>query len=235
MFELSEKNAYKQIREGLDATWDREFYEWLPQGKGKTPGWVRRRFVITQEYNPSQGYGTLEMHPEFMQHLIDLSEKYTDYALRNIQHLRSFNAMRLYELLTQYAKIGSRTFSLDWFQEVLTLSDSYERWTDLKKHVLVPSLESIHQHTDIEIIKHKSQGWIRAHKTGRAVTSFTINFRRKQQQTLDLDEPATDWQSLGYASAGEHREAQQLMDIHDVEFRNARDFMQFKIDSAKKK
>lgn len=239
MFNLSLKNAYKQIRDGLDATWDREFFEWLPQGKGREPGWARRRFVISQEYHPSQGYGVLEVHPDFLNHLADLSEKYTDYALRNMHHLGSFNAMRIYEMLTQYAKIGKRTFNVAWFQEVLFLENNYQRWTDLKKHVLVPSLQAIHKHTDIEIIKDTEHGWFVPKKTGRRVTEFEIKFRRRAQQTLDLGEvpePVSQavWEKQGYRSPKEYEEARYLMERHNVAFRNARDFIAFKNELLRK-
>ena len=74
MFGISTKNAYKQIREGLDSTWDKQFFERIPATKGTEAGWRRRRFVITQEYNPGEGYGELEFHPDFLQHLVNLRE-----------------------------------------------------------------------------------------------------------------------------------------------------------------
>lgn len=236
MFGISEKNAYKQIREGLDATWDREFYEWLPQGKNKEPGWVRRRFVITQEYNPSEGYGALEMHPDFIQHLIDLREQYTDYAIRNVQYLRSFNAMRIYELLAQYRAIGRRKFQVDWFREVLSLENNYPRWTDLKKHVLTPCLRAITESTDIDVVRSTSGEWFTAHKRGRSVVSFEICFRHKAQQTLDLEETEVvetpvvepEWKRRGFASPGEFRESRELGEKHGVEFAGARDYFSFR-------
>lgn len=230
MFGIAENNAYKQIREGLDSTWDREFYEWLPQGKGREPGWIRRRFVITQEYNPSEGYGSIELHPDFLRHLIDLREQYTDYALRNVQYLRSFNAMRLYELLAQYRKIGLRHFEVSWFREVMSLEDSYPRFSDLRKHVLVPSLQAITENTDIEVLRDDKKQWITPVKKGRATVSFEIRFRHKMQQTLDLEpevepEPEPEWEALGYASAGEYRDACSLENRTGVSFENARDYI----------
>lgn len=236
MFGISDNNAYKQIREGLDATWDREFYEWMPQGKNKEPGWVRRRFVITQEYNPNEGYGALEMHPDFIQHLIDLREQYTDYAIRNVQHLRSFNAMRIYELLAQFRKVGHRHFQLDWFREVLSLEDRYPRWTDIKKHILNPCLQSINNSTDIDVLKNDKGEWVTVKKRGKNVVSFEVSFRHKAQQTLDLEETEVvetptvepEWKRLGFASAGEFREARELEKEHGVTLAGPRDYLNFR-------
>lgn len=233
MFDVSDKNAYKQIQEGVNAFWEREFYEWLPQGKHKKPAWVSRRFIITRGYNESEGYGWMQMHPDFMDHLINLSEKYTDYALRHVVDLSSFSAIRIYELLAQYGKIGSRTFKVSWLQEVLSLEDSYKRWSDLRKHVIIPCLESIHDNTDIEIIKDKKTGWIRPVKVGKTVDSFTVHFRVKAQQTLDLGEPmqpaATKkaWEAMGYRTAGEYREACQLAEKHGTSFASAGEYLAF--------
>lgn len=235
MYGIALNNAYKQIREGLDSTWDREFYEWLPHGKGQEPGWKRRRFVITQEYNPSEGYGAIELHPDFLRHLIDLREQYTDYALRNVQHLRSFSTMRLYELLAQYRKLGQRYFDVQWFREIMSLEDSYPRFSDLRKHILEPSLKSITENTDIEVIRNDKKQWVTAFKKGRATTGFEIHFRHKMQQALDLEpepdldfvpeQPVPEWQALGYATAGEYREACSLENRFGVSFDNARDFL----------
>lgn len=237
-FGISEANAYKQIREGLDATWEASFYEWLPQGKHKEPGWIRKRFVITQQYHPSEGYGSLTLHPDFLQHLVDLREQYTDYEVRNLQSLRSFNAMRLYDLMIQFRTIGRRDFDLDWFKEVMGLEDSYPRWTDVRKHVLLPSLRQIERQTDIEIIKTDKNELFSAYKRGGKVQGFTIEFRHKAQQTLDLDDPAQPndgevvnehgWQTLGYASEGEYREAQELSKRYGVRFVDAREFLRYR-------
>lgn len=232
MFGISEKNAYKQIREGLDATWDREFYEWLPAGEGKEPGWRRKRFVISQEYHPAQGYGSLEVHPDFLAHLIDLHQKYTDYALQRVSSLTSFNALRMYELLAQYAPIGRRKMSVQWFQELLFLEDSYQRWTDLKKHVIVPSLEAINRETDIEIIKDPKHGWFTPYKEGRQVVSFEIKFRRRRQHQLELEAPIStpkpQWEELGYRSPKEYEEARYLERKHNVRFASASEFIRFR-------
>lgn len=226
MFGITEKNAYRQIREGLDSTWDQEFYEWLPRGKNAEPGWRRRRFVITQEYNPSDGYGSLELHPDFLRHLVDLREQYTDYALRNVQHLKSFYAMRLYELLAQFRKIGRRHFELPWFRDIFELNDSYERWSDLRKFIIAPSLKLIHDNTDIEIIKTDAGDWVRTQKRGRKVLGFEVCFRHKAQQTLDLEpENEPEWQTLGYATEGEYREACSLENQYGVSFDDAKDFL----------
>jgi plasmid replication initiation protein len=236
MFGISENNAYKQIREGLDATWNREFYEWLPKGKKKQPGWVRRRFVITQEYNPSEGYGSLQLHPEFLQHLVDLREQYTDYALRNVRHMGSFNAIRMYEFLAQYRKIGRCRFTVAWFVDILELDGRYPRWSDLRKHVIDPALKQIHANTDISVIKSDSGEWVTTQKRGRTVISFDVCFEHKAQQVLALDEDEDEdvpekqpeWIEKGYASPGEYHEAGQLERTYGVRFSSAREFLYYR-------
>jgi plasmid replication initiation protein len=234
MWDIDEKNAYKQIKEGLDSTWDREFLEWMPKGKNGEPAWRRRRFVITQEYNPGEGYGAIELHPDFLQHLIDLRDQYTDYALRNVMHLKSFNTIRIYELLCQYRKIGHRSFTVEWFRQILSLDETYPRWSDLRKHIIRPSLKMITEHTDIEVIKNDKSDCVTTRARGNKVISFEVNFRHKAQQTLDLDEPVLlttdepEWQREGYASPGEYREAQGLQRTHGVRFDSAKAFLVYR-------
>lgn len=237
-FGISEANAYKQIREGLDATWEASFYEWLPSGRNKEPGWIRKRFVITQQYHPSEGYGSLTLHPDFLQHLVDLREQYTDYEVRNLQSMRSFNAMRMYDLLIQFRTIGRRDFDLEWFKQVMGLEDSYPRWTDIRKHVLLPSLRQIEKQTDVDVIKNDKGELFSAYKRGGKVQGFTIEFRHKAQQTLDLDDPEQpepvelvdehDWQRQGYATEGEYREALALQQRFGVTFTGAKDYLRYR-------
>jgi plasmid replication initiation protein len=239
MFGISTKNAYKQIREGLDSTWDKQFFERIPATKGTEAGWRRRRFVITQEYNPGEGYGELEFHPDFLQHLVNLREQYTDYGLRNVTHLPSFNVIRVYELLVQFRKVGHRTFEISWFKELLGLENSYPRFKDLRTHVIEPALKLIDAHTDIQIIKHDKK-WFRTEKRGKKVIAFEVYFRHKAQQTLDLDEPQPlpveepvtpqveyEWEAAGYRTEGEYRDARNTEKRYGVTFNDAREYIAF--------
>jgi len=234
-FGISEPNAYTQIREGLDATWEASFHEWLPNGKNKEPGWIRKRFVITQQYHPSEGYGSLTLHPDFLQHLVDLRSQYTDYEVRNLQSMRSFSTMRIYDLLIQFRSVGQREFDLIWFKEIMGLEDNYPRWTDMRKHVLVPALKQITEQTDIDVVKNDKGELFTAYRRGGKVQGFTIIFNHKAQQTLDLEEPEQpvvvdehDWQRHNYASEGEYREAKALEQRFGVTFDSAEDFLRYR-------
>jgi plasmid replication initiation protein len=232
VFGISLKNAYKQIETGLNASWEREFHERIPATENKAAAWRRRRFIITQEYHPGEGYGEVEFHPDFMQHLINLREQYTDYGVRNVAHLPSFNVIRMYELLTQFRTVGRRSFDVAWFRELMSLEDSYPRFQDLKTHVLVPALRAIDQDTDLNVLK-QGKAWFSVTKRVKKVVAFEVCFRTKAQQVLELDEPEglidePDWQVQGYASQGEFRESQGLQQTYGVAFASAKDFLSYR-------
>jgi len=186
VFGLSLKNAYSQIETGLNASWEREFHERIPATRTRAASWRRRRFIITQEYHPGEGYGEVEFHPDFMQHLINLREQYTDYGVRNVAHLPSFNVIRIYELLIQFRAVGQRSFNVAWFRELLSLESSYPRFRDLRTHVLNPALKLIDQHTDLRILKDEGS-WFTTVKRGNKVVAFEVCFCHKAQQVLQLE------------------------------------------------
>jgi plasmid replication initiation protein len=94
----------------------------------------------------------------------------------SIAKLKSSHAIRIYELLIQWRTKGSRIFPFEWLRSVLELESSYSTAGTFKTWVIEPAIKQINLHTDISITRHSYQ------KTGRQISSVTINFRVKGER-----------------------------------------------------
>jgi hypothetical protein len=82
--------------------------------------------------------------------MFDLKDRYFTYELWNVLHLKSFNALRMYEILKQYEKAGERTLSLAHLRELLAIeADEYPRWSDFKRRILDSNQKALAENTDI--------------------------------------------------------------------------------------
>lgn len=67
---------------------------------------------------------------------IESKGEYTKYDFRYIGDMRSGYTIRLYELLKQYAPIGSRKFKIDVLKNMLGIGDKYKQYGHFKSRVL---------------------------------------------------------------------------------------------------
>lgn len=101
--------------------------------------------------------------------LLNLSKNFTKYYLKNIISLNSFYAMRIYELLKQYEKIGSREIDVSSLRYMLGIDDNkYTDFYDIKRKILEPSVREINNKTDIRIFTE-------AIKEGRKIARIKFN------------------------------------------------------------
>lgn len=120
------------------------------------------------------------------EHLLELNKNYTKYVLQNICKLNSVYAIKLYELLKQYHKIGSRVIDVSDLKYMLGIDKGYNQYCDFKKRVLLVAISEINKNTDLEVE-------LKEIKKGRKVSEikFLINTKMyafKDQLELDSAE-----------------------------------------------
>ena len=64
----------------------------------------------------------LSFHPDLKPYLLMIKEGYTKHYLAAVLNLNSSYAVRIYVLIKQYEKIGSRTVTVDEFREMLQIT-----------------------------------------------------------------------------------------------------------------
>ena len=106
-------------------------------------------------FNKVYGYkkgGTLKIsfYQEMLNYLQGLKNKFTYWELYYTLALKNKYAIRMYELCKSYQKMGHFTFYLDKMKMKWCIPNSY-RYVDIKRQILISSINEINKKTDIEI------------------------------------------------------------------------------------
>lgn len=83
-------------------------------------------------------------------YLLQIDTNFTKYFFKNIKDISSIHAIRLYELLKQYEKIGIRIFKLIDLKKILGVENNYNKFDDFRKKVILKSQSEISDKSDIE-------------------------------------------------------------------------------------
>jgi plasmid replication initiation protein len=84
--------------------------------------------------------------------------RYTKIFLKHAMPIRSLYSVRLYELLLQYKKFGSRDVSVDDLRRKLDIPDGkFQRWNNIKDSIIIPAQAHLKENTDVsfDFVTHK--------------------------------------------------------------------------------
>jgi plasmid replication initiation protein len=106
-------------------------------------------------------------------YLSNLSNKFTQYKLKNVMQFKSTYSIRIYEMLMQWSSTGKREVEIEWLKKQLQIGDSYLRMIDFKTNVINVAMSEINKHSDI---------WVKytQRKAGRTITHFLFTFGEKE-------------------------------------------------------
>ena len=131
----------------------------------------------------NKGYMDCYISPFFKPYLLQLKREFTVYDIRNIINCKSVHSIRLYQLLKQYEKIGSRTICLKDLKFILGMDeDRYPRWNNFRSRILEVARKELKKHSDIYFeYETKRQG----HQIHKVI--FTIK-KQKQRRLFDNED-----------------------------------------------
>lgn len=185
LFNVSIDASYKALKEAVKNLFNRQF-SYIAEYKrtGKT-GIVRSRWVSRIFYVDDLALLEITFAPDVVPLITRLEEHFTSYQLKQVAHLTSKYATRLYELLIAWREVGKvPQIEIGEFRNRLgLLENEYRAMSDFKKRVLEPSIQQINDHTDINVTYEQ-------HKKGRIITAFSFNF--KQKPKAEKIEPQAD-------------------------------------------
>jgi len=142
-------------------------------------GFTKAALLGGAKYYEGKGLIKLSFHPYLKPYMLQLKEQFTMISLADVMGLRSVHAIRIYELLKQYAPIGSRTISITDLRDCCGIAAAqYTKLSGLKRNVLERAKREINSKTDILIDYEEI-------KTSRKVTSvrFTIKVNPNYGET----------------------------------------------------
>ena len=176
LFNVSIDASYKALKEAVNNLFNRQFsYTAEYKRTGKT-GVVRSRWVSRIFYVDDLALLEITFAPDVVPLVTRLEEHFTSYQAKQVAHLTSKYATRLYELLIAWREVGKvPQIEISTFRNRLgLLENEYTAMSDFKKRVLEPSIKQINEHTDITVTYEQ-------HKKGRLISGFSFKLKQKQQ------------------------------------------------------
>ena len=95
-------------------------------------------------------YVEIDAHDDALPLMFDFQARFFSYQLWNALRLKSSNQLRMYEILKQYEKIGTRVVGVEELKELLGIEKvEYPRFGDFKIYVLNACQQALQENTDI--------------------------------------------------------------------------------------
>lgn len=117
------------------------------------------------------GVVTAEFNHHIAPLITNLTGRFTKYALLTVGKLQSTYTFALFELLTQYEKIGKRTVTIDYLRKSIGLGDKYPQYANLKARILVNAQKELREINAIDFT-------FKEIRSGRRVTAIEFNIQR---------------------------------------------------------
>ena len=119
---------------------------------------------------------TCRFDKDLKPYLLEIKERFVISDLRVLLSMKSSYSKRIYLLLKEYSKIGSRTFEVQELQEILKAPKGMRRYDNFKRQVLQRAEKDINKFTELEIKLSEK-------KLGKKVVKITYSIRKN---TTDL-------------------------------------------------
>jgi plasmid replication initiation protein len=169
-------NVYQQLKDAMDSLYDRSV---TIHDIDPASGYARvkkTRWISEGAYVDGAGNIQVIFTPEVIKYITRLEAEFTSYQLEKVGNMTSAYAVRIYEILSQYREIGSRTLNLAWLRQTLGIEpNEYKLTADFKKWVLQVAVDQINKYSDLKVT-------FTPLKTGRAITDFAFKIKDKDRK-----------------------------------------------------
>lgn len=143
--------------------------EHLDEGKRIYQGFtIYQRFIYDEKKQEVRFKFNDDMRP----YLLELTQKFTKYQIKNIINMTSKYSIRTYQLLKDLRDVKRHIeFELEDFCDKLEVPKSKRLWALLNRDILQTAVKEINELTDIRIL-----GIFPERKRGKKVLSFSLKF-----------------------------------------------------------
>ena len=181
LFNVSPDASYKALKEAVNNLFNRQFSYTAEYKRTGKVGVVRSRWVSRIFYVDDLALLEITFAPDVVPLITRLEEHFTKYEAKQVAHLTSKYATRLYEILIAWREVGKTPiFELQQLRKNLGVEDNeYQRMHHFKSRVLETAITQINEHTDIKATYEQ-------HKQGRTITGFSFKFKQKSQQKIEV-------------------------------------------------
>jgi len=181
LFNVSLDASYKALKEAVNNLFNRQFSYTAEYKRTGKVGVVRSRWVSRIFYVDDLALLEITFAPDVVPLITRLEEHFTKYEAKQVAHLTSKYATRLYEILIAWREVGKTPiFELQQLRKNLGVEDNeYQRMHHFKSRVLETAITQINEHTDIKATYEQ-------HKQGRTITGFSFKFKQKSQPKIEI-------------------------------------------------
>jgi plasmid replication initiation protein len=169
--------AYKTLKTASDKLYERSITI-DDEGLTRNVRWLQEKAIY------DSGRVKLTFSSTVSKHIRDIVTERSIYSLEQATQLRSQYAIRFFEIFKMVidpeTQEGSWEVTLDKLKELFEIKDLYSRWVDLKKRVIVDSLQQINQNTSLKVDFEISA------KNGRQVSAVRFTIFESSQLTLGI-------------------------------------------------
>lgn len=142
---IQQKNIYRE----LDKVTDRLMLRVIKVKNNESEKFKKYHLIKNTAFE--NGILTMKIDEEMKEFYLELKQ-YTKYQLKNVMQFKSTYSFRLYELLKQYEKIGSRIITIDNLRLALDINTSqYPKYSNLKQKVIKVAIDEMNNNTDLHI------------------------------------------------------------------------------------
>lgn len=166
-------NPYRDLKAAGEALMGK-FVHLKSTRSGKWIHWVRE-----VEYHDDEGRITIHIEEELLPYLCAPGGlvQFSTLNLMNVSGLRTFGAIRLYELLNQFKLSGVRQITLDEIRGLLATDKAYPKFYEFRRWVLDKAVKEINAKTNLKVEFTQI-------KTGRSVTAIKFFVVESKQQDM---------------------------------------------------
>ncbi|MDW8490734.1 replication initiation protein RepM [Acinetobacter baumannii] len=230
LFNVSVDASYKALKEAVNNLFNRQFSYTAEYKKTGKVGVVRSRWVSRIFYVDDLALLEITFAPDVVPLITRLEEHFTKYEAKQVAHLTSKYATRLYELLIAWREVGKTPiFELQQLRKNLGVEDDeYQRMHHFKNRVLDTAITQINEHTDIKTTYEQ-------HKQGRTITGFSFRFKQKTQPKIEIKpDPNTPDFFIKMTDAQRHLFANKMSEMPEMSkySQGTESFQQFAIRIA---
>jgi len=212
LFNVSPDASYKALKEAVNNLFNRQFSYTAEYKKTGKVGVVRSRWVSRIFYVDDLALLEITFAPDVVPLITRLEEHFTKYEAKQVAHLTSKYATRLYELLIAWREVGKTPiFELQQLRKNLGVEDNeYQRMHHFKSRVLETAITQINEHTDIKATYEQ-------HKQGRTITGFSFKFKQKAQPKIEAKrDPNTSDFFIKMTDAQRHLFANKMSEMPEM-------------------
>jgi plasmid replication initiation protein len=167
-------DAYRDAAVATERLYERSVEVFV--GPNGTAPPKKRKFRWIQEavYAEGEGYVDVRLSTSILPYVNNLLEQYTVYHMQDVARMTSRYAIRVYELLVQWRRRGSREVEVEWLRGALGARDRYSNFKDLRRRVIEPAVQQINERSPLHV------EW-KPRKTGRKVTHIEFTFTDERE------------------------------------------------------